>query len=285
MSGAPTRAGLAVAGNDLRGIGRLPRRSLAPGRDARCGPGVLPGAFHGERRRIRGARSPSGRQLPTRCGPRWGAPHHLSRRARRRSPAAVDTSQEPRRNRAGVRDSGVPTIEFRASIVIGAGSLSFEMIRALVERLPAMICPRWVDTRTQPIAIDDVLAYLRSALDLPPGHEGVFEIGGPDMVSYGDMMREYARIRGLRRLLIPVPLLTPRLSGLWLGLVTPAQARVGRALVEGLRNPTVMRSASAYETFAISPLPLREAFARAINEPVSGHHKSDTRLIVVKASA
>jgi lipocalin/uncharacterized protein YbjT (DUF2867 family) len=184
-----------------------------------------------------------------------------------------------------LRDSGVPTIEFRASIVIGAGSLSFEMIRALVERLPAMICPRWVDTRTQPIAIDDVLAYLRSALDLPPGHEGVFEIGGPDMVSYGDMMREYARIRGLRRLLIPVPLLTPRLSGLWLGLVTPAQARVGRALVEGLRNPTVMRSASAYETFAISPLPLREAFARAINEPVSTHHKSDTRLVVVKASA
>jgi len=184
-----------------------------------------------------------------------------------------------------LRDSGVPTIEFRASIVIGAGSLSFEMIRALVERLPAMICPRWVDTRTQPIAIDDVLAYLRAALDLPPGRDGVFEIGGPDMVSYGDMMREYASMRGLRRLLIPVPLLTPRLSGLWLRLVTPTQARVGRALVEGLRNPTVVRSASAHETFAINPLPLREALARAINEPVPTQHKTDTRLVVVKASA
>jgi uncharacterized protein YbjT (DUF2867 family) len=88
-----------------------------------------------------------------------------------------------------LREGGVPVVEFRASIVIGAGSLSFEMIRALVERLPAMICPRWVDTRTQPIAIDDVLSYLRAALDLPEGREGVFEIGGPDVVSYGDMMR------------------------------------------------------------------------------------------------
>ena len=146
-----------------------------------------------------------------------------------------------------LREAGVPVVEFRASIVIGAGSLSFEMIRALVERLPVMICPRWVDTPTQPIAIDDVLAYLRAALDLPDGRGAVFEIGGPEVVSYGEMMREYARLRRLRRLLIPVPLLTPRLSGLWLGLVTPAQARVGRALVEGLRNPTVVRSSAARE--------------------------------------
>src|SRR6188768_849416 len=97
-----------------------------------------------------------------------------------------------------LRESGVPVIEFRASIVIGAGSLSFEIIRALVERLPAMICPRWVDTRTQPIAIGDVLAYLRAALDLPDGPGAVFEIGGPEVVSYGGMMREYARLRGLR---------------------------------------------------------------------------------------
>ena len=102
-----------------------------------------------------------------------------------------------------LRDSGVPVVEFRASIVIGAGSLSFEMIRALVERLPAMICPRWVDTRTQPIAIDDVLAYLRAALELPAGRDGVFEIGGPEVVSYGDMMREYGKLRGLRRVLVP----------------------------------------------------------------------------------
>ena len=182
-----------------------------------------------------------------------------------------------------LRDSGVPVVEFRASIIIGAGSLSFEMIRALVERLPAMICPTWVDTPTQPVAIDDVLAYLRAALDLPAGREGVFEIGGPEVVSYGDMMREYARLRGLRRVLLPVPLLTPRLSGLWLGLVTPAQARVGRALVEGLRNPTVVRSPAALETFTIRPRTLREALVRAIDEGGAAQFKTDSRLAVVDA--
>jgi lipocalin/uncharacterized protein YbjT (DUF2867 family)/ligand-binding SRPBCC domain-containing protein len=182
-----------------------------------------------------------------------------------------------------LRISGVPVVEFRASIVIGAGSLPFEMIRALVERLPAMICPTWVDTYTQPIAIDDVLAYLRAALDLPDGRAAVFEIGGPEVVSYGEMMREYARLRGLRRLLLPVPVLTPRLSGLWLGLVTPAQARVGRALVEGLRNPTVVRSFAAHETFAIRPMTLREAFVRAIDENGSAHFKTDSRMTVVDA--
>jgi uncharacterized protein YbjT (DUF2867 family) len=182
---------------------------------------------------------------------------------------------------AALRDSGVPVVEFRASIVIGAGSLSFEMIRALVERLPAMICPRWVDTRTQPIAIDDVLAYLRAALDLPSGQQGIFEIGGPEVVSYGNMMREYARLRGLRRLLIPVPVLTPRLSGLWLRLVTPAQARVGRALVEGLRNPTVVRSTAALETFSIRPMSLREALIRAIDG--AARFRTDSRVAVVDA--
>jgi uncharacterized protein YbjT (DUF2867 family) len=182
-----------------------------------------------------------------------------------------------------LRDSGVPVVELRASVVIGAGSLSFEMISALVERLPAMVCPKWVDTRTQPIAIDDVLAYLRAALDLPNGKEGVYEIGGADVVSYGDMMREYARLRGLRRLLVPVPVLTPRLSGLWLGLVTPAQARVGRALVEGLRNPTVVRSSAARETFSIQPMALRESFARAIAEGAVARLKIDSRLALVEA--
>ena len=182
-----------------------------------------------------------------------------------------------------LREAGVPVVEFRASVVIGAGSLSFEMISALVERLPVMICPRWVDTSTQPVAIDDVLAYLRAALDLPAGRGAVFEIGGPEVVSYGGMMREYARLRGLRRYLIPVPVLTPRLSGLWLRLVTPAQARVGRALVEGLRNPTVVRSPAARETFDIEPMPLSEAFARAIDEGAADRHKRDTRLVVVDA--
>ena len=182
-----------------------------------------------------------------------------------------------------LREAGVPVIEFRASIIVGAGSLSFEMIRALVERLPVMICPRWVDTRTQPIAIDDVLAYLTAALDLSEGRDGVFEIGGPEVVSYGDMMREYARLRRLRRFFLSVPVLTPRLSGLWLGLVTPAQARVGRALVEGLRNPTVVRSPAARQTFEIRPMPLRDAFRRAIDEHAGSHYKIDTRATTVDA--
>jgi uncharacterized protein YbjT (DUF2867 family) len=173
------------------------------------------------------------------------------------------------RNETGdiLRASGVPVVEFKASIVIGAGSLSFEMIRALVERLPVMICPRWIRTTTQPIAIDDLLAYLLTALDLPPDQAQVFEIGGPDVVSYGDLMREYARQRGLHRWLIPVPLLTPRLSGLWLALVTPTQARVGRALVEGLRNSTAVRSDAARRILAVRPRPLTEAIAAAIDDP------------------
>ncbi|MGQ0734334.1 MAG: SDR family oxidoreductase [Acidobacteriota bacterium] len=176
-----------------------------------------------------------------------------------------------------LRTSGVPVIEFRASVVIGAGSLAFEMIQALVERLPVMICPRWVDTPTQPIAIDDVLSYLRAALDLPDGTAGIFEIGGPDVVSYGGMMREYGRQRELRRWLVKVPVLTPHLSGLWLALVTPAQARVGRALVDGLRNATIVRSTAAREMFTVEPMPFREAFARAIADGTRTRRKDDTR--------
>ncbi len=182
-----------------------------------------------------------------------------------------------------LREAGVPVVEFRAAIIVGAGSLSFEMIAALVERLPMMICPRWVNTRTQPIAIDDVLAYLRAALDLPDGRGEIFEIGGAEVVSYGDMMRQYAALRGLRRVFASVPVLTPRLSGLWLGLVTPAQARVGRALVEGLRNPTVVRSPAARETFEIRPMPLGDAFRRAIDENAESHYKIDTRAVTVDA--
>jgi len=164
-----------------------------------------------------------------------------------------------------LRTSGVPVVELRASIVIGSGSLSYEMVRALVERLPVMICPRWVQVRTQPIAIDDLVAYVLAARDLPPGAEGVYEIGGPDVLSYRDIMLEYARQRGLRRWLIPVPLLTPRLSSLWLGLVTPLYARVGRKLIESMRNPTVVTSDRARTAFAVRPRPLREAIARAIS--------------------
>ncbi len=155
-------------------------------------------------------------------------------------------------------------IEFRASIVIGSGSLSFEMIRALVERLPIMICPRWVQVKAQPIAIEDLLAYLLAALDLPAAASQVYEIGGPDQVSYGQIMNEYARQRGLSRWMIPVPLLTPYLSSLWLGLVTPLYARVGRKLVESLRNPTLVSNNLAKTTFSVRPRSYGAAIARAL---------------------
>ncbi|MCG8449960.1 MAG: SDR family oxidoreductase [Pirellulales bacterium] len=154
-------------------------------------------------------------------------------------------------------------IELRASIVIGSGSLSFEMIRALVERLPVMICPKWVHVMAQPIAIEDVLAYLLEAIELHERDSRVYEIGGPDQISYGQIMREYARQRGLRRLMIPVPLLTPYLSSLWLGLVTPLYARIGRKLVESLRNPTLVSNNLADTAFSVRPKSLPEAIARA----------------------
>jgi uncharacterized protein YbjT (DUF2867 family) len=176
-----------------------------------------------------------------------------------------------------LRSSGVPTIEFRASIVIGSGSLSFEMIRALVQRLPVMICPRWVDVKAQPIAVEDVIAYLIEALELPVVEGFVFEIGGTDQVSYGEIMQEYARQCGLRRWMISVPILTPRLSSLWLGLVTPIYARVGRKLVDSMRNPTLVRDPLALTTFRVKPRGLKEAIERAL-------HNEDTEFALTRWS-
>jgi uncharacterized protein YbjT (DUF2867 family) len=162
-----------------------------------------------------------------------------------------------------LRESGVPTIEFRASVVLGSGSLSFDLIRALVEKLPVMITPSWVTTPTQPIGVEDLIAYLVEAIDWREG-SAVFEIGGPDRVSYADLMREYATQRGLRRWLIKVPVLTPHLSSLWLGLVTPVYARVGAELIDGLRNETVVRDDSALRRFRVRPRGVREAIERAL---------------------
>lgn len=166
-----------------------------------------------------------------------------------------------------LRASGVEVIEFRASVVIGAGSLSFDLIKALTDRLPVMICPRWLTTPTQPIAVDDVLAYLLAAKDLPPGESRVFEIGCEDITTYGGMIREYARQQGLRRWLIYVPVLTPYLSSLWLALVTPTKFEIGRHLIEGLKNPTVVRDLQALEAFSIKPMTVKEAIELARNAP------------------
>ena len=163
-----------------------------------------------------------------------------------------------------LRASGVPTIELRASIILGSGSLSFEMVRALVERLPVLVTPRWVRQLTQPIAIEDVIAYLVASSDTEVVGSEVVEIGGPDQVAYLDLIREHARQLGLKRLIIRVPVLTPWLSSLWLGLVTPVYARVGRKLIDSLRNETVVTSSRARELFpTIRPRVMREALERA----------------------
>ena len=163
-----------------------------------------------------------------------------------------------------LRESGVPALEFRASVVIGSGSLSFEMIRSLVERLPIMTTPKWVSMPAQPIAIDDLIAYLMAALRLPVSAYRIFEIGGADQVSYADIMRTYARHRGMRIRMIPVPVLTPFLSSLWLGLVTPLYARIGRKLIESIVHSTIVRDNSALEVFDIRPMGIDEAVRKAL---------------------
>lgn len=164
-----------------------------------------------------------------------------------------------------LRASGVPTIELRASIVIGSGSLSFELIRALTEHLPVMVTPRWVSVQAQPIGIQDLVSYLLASLTIPLEHSVVVEIGGADRVSYLGMMKEYARQRGLRRVMIPLPLLTPRLSSLWLGLVTPVYARVGRKLIESIKHPTVVTSDAADRLFSIRPIDTAAAIRSALD--------------------
>lgn len=165
-----------------------------------------------------------------------------------------------------LRQSLAQVIEFRASIIIGSGSLSFELIRSLTQKLPVMICPRWVSVRAQPIAIEDVLSYLNQSIDHPKGDSCVYEIGGPNQVSYRDLMQEYARQRGLKRFMLPVPFLSARLSSLWLGLVTPVYATIGRKLVESLRNPTVVNDSSALDAFPLKPMRLEEAIRRALSK-------------------
>ena len=164
-------------------------------------------------------------------------------------------------------DEGVPVVEFRASIVIGSGSTSFEMIRNLVEKLPIMTTPRWVRMKAQPIAVGDVVAYLLAAveMELPPGElHCVYGVGGADTASYGELLALYARRRGLRRIVIPVPFLSPGISGWWLHLFTPRQATVGRQLAESLRLPTTVTDDRARRGFpSIVPLGAETAFDRA----------------------
>jgi uncharacterized protein YbjT (DUF2867 family) len=174
-----------------------------------------------------------------------------------------------------LRQSGLPVCEFRASAVIGSGSASFELIRALVERLPIMLTPRWVKGKAQPIAIDDLLDYLIEALRIPTSAYRIYEIGGADKVSYAEMMRAYGRQRGLTPLIIPVPVLTPKLSALWLGLITPLYARIGRAIIESIVHVTVVRDNAALTTFSVRPMGIDGAIHRALAR--EERHFSETR--------
>lgn len=166
-----------------------------------------------------------------------------------------------------LRESTVPVTEFRAGVIVGSGSLSFEMIRYLTERVPVMICPRWVYTRVQPISVRDTLEYLVSALDTPESAGKVIEIGGAEVITYRDMMLGYAKARGLRRWMIPVPVLTPRLSSYWVHWVTPVPADIARPLIEGLRNEVIVRDDTAMTLFpSIRPATFEVAVNRALEK-------------------
>ena len=176
---------------------------------------------------------------------------------------------------AVLRESGVPVTEFRAAVIVGAGSISFEMVRDLTERLPIMIVPKWASTRIQPIGIRDLLAYLVTALETPASAGRIIEIGGADVLTYTDMMKQYAAERRLRRHLIHVPVLTPRLSSYWVHWVTPVPASIAGPLIEGLRSEVVVRDLSAQELFPdIEPTDYRTAVSWALERIREGDVES-----------
>jgi uncharacterized protein YbjT (DUF2867 family) len=164
-------------------------------------------------------------------------------------------------------EQGPPLTYLRAAMVVGAGSESYRTLRYLVQRLPAMVAPRWLKTKTQPIAVDDVLEYLAAAPATEASSGREVQIGGPDVLSYGDMLDRMAHWLGTyRRPKLPVPLLTPWLSSLWIGLVTPVDAGVARPLVEGLSTETVVTDASGMALFSVDPTPFDDALRAAIAE-------------------
>lgn len=160
-----------------------------------------------------------------------------------------------------LRASRAPVSELRAGLIIGPGSASYVMLQQLVERLPVMITPQWVETRTQPIAIADVIRYLVAALDEPSGDDAIYEIGGPEVMTYRSMMMRYARARGLRRIMLPVPVLTPRLSSYWVDVITDVSAALARPLIEGLRSEMIVRSDAAIRRFGPPQLGFEQALA------------------------
>jgi uncharacterized protein YbjT (DUF2867 family) len=162
--------------------------------------------------------------------------------------------------------AGVPVTTLRAGIIIGHGGISWEMTRQLVERLPAMITPRWVSTRTQPIAVADVVRYLVGVLEVPETAGRAFDVGGPEVLAYGEMMRRVAVIEGRHQLVVPVPLLSPQLSSRWLALVTDVDLQTGRSLVDSMTNEVVVRDDSILALVPFEPMDYDAAVLAALGE-------------------
>ncbi len=191
-----------------------------------------------------------------------------------------------------LHQSGIPVTQFRAAVIIGSGSISFEMIRHLTERLPIMICPKWVLSRCQPIAIRDALSYLLAAVEEKKNEGRIIEIGGRDVLTYREMMLGYAKIRGLHRILLRVPILTPRLSSYWVDLITPIPSALARPLIEGLKNDVVCHNDEARKIFPFEPLGYEEAVRLAFDRTQQGNletiwssAESSTQRIIIPASA
>lgn len=187
--------------------------------------------------------------------------HHLVH-----SLGSPDFEERDRRAAERLAAGSVPVTTLRAAMIVGRGSAAFETVRALVERLPGMICPRWVSTETQPIALADVVRYLAGVTGCEAAYGETYDLGGPEVMTYRTMIERIARLRGRRPLIIEVPILSPRLSSLWLHLVTPVRAGVARPLVEGLKNPTVARDTRIRELVPFEPTPF-DAAAREAFEP------------------
>lgn len=163
-----------------------------------------------------------------------------------------------------LRATGIAVTEFRAAVIVGSGSASFEMIRYLVERLPIMLTPKWVYTKCQPIAVRDILRYLVECLGRPESEGRILEVGGADALPYIDMMKQYAEVRGLRRAMVPVPVLSPGLSARWVHLITPLPASLAGPLIEGLRTEVIVRDPAARSMFGFEPLTYRQAVQAAL---------------------
>jgi uncharacterized protein YbjT (DUF2867 family) len=163
-------------------------------------------------------------------------------------------------------EAGVPVTVLRAGILVGSGGISWEITRQLVDHLPAMITPRWVSTKTQPIAVDDVVRYLVGVLEEPAALGEVFDVGGPEVLKYADMMRRVARLTGRHLLLVPVPLLSPGLSARWLGLVTDVDRQAGRSLIDSMSNEVVVRDDSIRRVVPFEPMGYDEMVTSALRE-------------------